>query len=118
MFADNQDMHKSSQEVEELPDPTSATAELAALERLEKFPWTGLIMGKPVLQLQAFSAVFFILFKLTGNNHIHEGLGELNIRPDLTTDYIRLKFDVATFSCLPFIRSIFNLQVSRTCINI
>ena len=76
MFADNEDVHKSSQEVKVQPDPTSATAELAALERLEKSQWTD--NGENPCCNFKLSQLLFILFIP------HD---ELNIRLDLTTGY-------------------------------
>ena len=60
MFANNEDMHKNSQEVECQPDPTSATSELAALERLEKSPWTD--NGKTRVATSSFFSCFFYPF--------------------------------------------------------
>ena len=57
MFADNEeDVHKSSQEVKVQQDPTSATAELAALERLEKSQWTD--NGKTRVATSSFLSCF------------------------------------------------------------
>ena len=52
------------------------TMELAALERLKN-------------RLHHFFSVFIdpILFKLAGNEDMHNILDELEFRPDLTTDY-------------------------------
>ena len=70
------------------------------------------IMGKK--RCCHFFTAFFhpILFKLAGNDDMHESLEELKIRPDLTTDgrknlhrLIFGKFGVATFSRLFLIGS-------------
>ena len=59
------------------------TAELAALERLKKFPY---IMGKGCLHF--FSAVLDrILLILAGNDNLHESLDEFEIWLDLTTGF-------------------------------
>ena len=61
------------------------TAELAALECLEKNPHR-LIMRKQCLHF--FSAVLdLILFILAGNDNIHESLDGFEICLDLTTGY-------------------------------
>ena len=76
-------MHESSDEFEFRPDWTPTT-ELAALERLKKYPW--LIMGKRCLHF--FSAFLdWILFILAGNDNIHESLDEFEIRPDPTAGF-------------------------------
>ena len=69
-------MHKSLDEFEFRPDPTTDYGELAALERLKN--------GRH----HFFSiAIDSILFRLAGNEDMHNILDEFEFRPDLTTDY-------------------------------
>ena len=68
-------MHKSLDEVEFRPDPTT-DLELAALEHLKN------------RRHHFFSvAIDPILFKLVGNEDMHNILDEFEFPPDLTTDY-------------------------------
>ena len=68
-------MHKSLDEFELRPDPTT-DYELAALERLKN------------RRHHFFSvAIDPILFKLAGNEDMHNILDEFEFWPDLTTDY-------------------------------
>ena len=66
-------MHKSLDEFEFRPDPTT---DLAALERL-----------KNRRHRFFFVVIDPILFKLAGNEDMHNILDEFEFRPDLTTDY-------------------------------
>ena len=61
------------------------TAELAALERLKKSPYT-YIGGKWCCHF--FSAILYqILFILAGNDDIYKSLDEFEIRPDPIKDH-------------------------------
>ena len=59
------------------------TAELAAIERLEKKAHR-LIMKKVCDHSTSFIFVF-IIFILAGNENMHESLGEFKFRPDTTS---------------------------------
>ena len=68
-------MHKSLDEFEFRPDPTT-DYRLAALQHLKN------------QHHHLFSvAIDPILFKLAGNEDMHNILDEFEFRPDLTTDY-------------------------------
>ena len=61
------------------------TAELAALERLKKSPWT--YIGEKWCCF-FFSAILYqILFILAGNEDIYKSFDEFEIRPDLIMDH-------------------------------
>ena len=59
------------------------TAELAALERLEKSPWT--YNGRNLVNILAPSFESIILI-LAGNEDMHESLDEFKFRPDTDTN--------------------------------
>ena len=59
------------------------TAELAALERLEKSPYT--YNGRNLVNTLAPSFFKSIILILAGNEYMHESLDELKFRPDTTT---------------------------------
>ena len=74
ILSGNDDIHKSLDEFEILPDPT-LTTELPVLERPKN------------RCCHFFLAVFhLILFILTGNDDMHESSQEFKIRPDPITD--------------------------------
>ena len=78
ILAGYRDMHKSLEEFEIWPDPTTDYGVI-------KNPHI-LIMGKTLLPL--FSAVFDqILYILAGNDDIHKSMDEFKILRDLSTDY-------------------------------
>ena len=61
------------------------TAELAALERMKKIPWT-YNWGKRCHHI--FSAIFdWIFFIFAGNEDMYRSLNEFEIQPDATTGF-------------------------------
>ena len=61
------------------------TAELAALERLEKSPYT--YNGRNLVSTLAPSFFFSIILILAGNEDMHESLKEFKFQPDTTTNF-------------------------------